>query len=64
MKTLSKYNQNLKVNGNNVMSYNTHVATIDQANGRLLVHGHYSMTTTKHVNYVANEYNLKIVDTY
>lgn len=58
MKTLDKYNQNLKIDGNKVMSYNTHVATIDQVNSKLIVHGHWSMTTSKHINYVAKEYNL------
>lgn len=55
-----KYSQNLRIDGSRVYSYNTHVATID--GGKLLVHGHWSMTTSKHVNYVAKEYSLEKVD--
>lgn len=53
-----RYTQNLRIDGVNVYSYNTHVATIDRQNGRLLVHGHWSSTTSKHVNHVADTYGL------
>lgn len=56
-----KYKQNLKVIGNNVYSYKTHVATIDPTNGTLTVLGYWSKTTSKHVNHVADELNLEIV---
>ena len=59
---MRKYQQNLRIEGNKVFSYATHVATIDDANGQLIVHGHWSMTTSKHVNYVASEYGLTKVD--
>ncbi len=55
-----KYTQNLRVEGNKVYSYSTHVATIDGA--KLLVHGHWSTTTSKHVNYVAKEYGLTKIE--
>jgi len=55
-----KYKQNLRVLDNKVYSYNTHVATIDGR--RLLVHGHWSVTTSKHVNHVAATYGLEKVD--
>ncbi len=55
-----KYKQNLRVDGDKVYSYNTHVATIQD--GRLLVHGWWSMTTSKHINHVANEYGLTKID--
>lgn len=57
-----KYKQKLHIDGNKVFSYDTHVATIDRANGKLLVHGHWSVTTSKHVNHVAAEYGLAKVD--
>lgn len=57
---MQKYKANLRIEGNKVYSYNTHVATIDC--NKLLVHGYWSMTTTKHVNYVAKEYGLQIAD--
>lgn len=53
---LSKYKQNLRVDGNAVYSYDTHVATIND--GYLIIHDYYSMTTSKHINYVAKEYGL------
>ena len=59
---MKKYKQNLRVEGNKVYSYNTHVATINgsylnkedwNVNGRTT-----SPTTSKHINYVASELNL------
>lgn len=55
---LDKYKQNLRVIGNNVYSYSTHVATIDGSN--LIQLGYWSMTTQKHINYVAKEFNLTL----
>lgn len=51
-----RYKKNLKVEGNKVYSYNTHVATI--SGGKLLIHGYWSVTTSKHVNHVADVYGL------
>lgn len=56
---LERYKRNLKVVGDKVYSYDTHVATID--GDTLIVHGWWSATTSKHVNYVAKEFNLNIV---
>ena len=56
---LSKYKQNLKIEGNKVISYVTHVATI---NGNELHQlGYWSKTTQKHINYVASELNLTLI---
>ncbi len=41
-----KYKQNLKVTGNKVFSYNTHVATID--GNDLIQLGYWSQTTQSH----------------
>ncbi len=57
-----KYTQNLRVVGNNVFSYDIQVATIKGET--LLVHGYWSKTTSKHVNYVAETYGLKIIKAY
>ena len=62
MITLDRYKQNLRIIGNDVYSYSTHVATIHQ--DKLLQHGWWSVTTQKHINYVANEYNLVIEKNY
>ncbi len=65
MKTFDRYKQNLRLIGNDVISYDTHVAEIK--NGKLYklkwnVRGMTSSpTTTKHINYVARELNLKII---
>lgn len=65
MKTFDRYKQNLKQIGNSIYSYNTHVAQIQgnklhklkwNARGKTS-----SPTTSKHINYVANELNLDIV---
>ncbi len=56
---LDRYKQNLHIKDNNVYSYNTNVATI--VNGKLIVLGWWSVTTSKHINYVARELDLDIV---
>lgn len=58
MRTMERYTQNLHIDGNKVISYDTHVATIDSTNRKLLVHGYWSQTTSKHINYVADTYHL------
>lgn len=57
-----KYKQNLRIEGNKVISYTTHVATIDHAARKLIVHGWWSVTTSKHINHVAETYGLTKVD--
>ena len=65
MKTLNRYKENLKIVGNGVYSYNTLVAEIVEdklykvkwnVNGMTT-----SPTTSKHINYVANELNLELI---
>lgn len=56
---LKRYKQNLRIDGNQVWSYRTHVATIDGDNLNQL--GYWSMTTQKHINYVANELGLNLI---
>jgi hypothetical protein len=60
MITLDRYKQNLRIVGDKVYSYCTHVATIEHPN--LIQHGWWSVTTQKHINYVAREYNLNTID--
>jgi hypothetical protein len=59
---MKKYQQNLKVEDNKVISYTTHVATID--GDKLIQLGWWSVTTQKHINYVAAEYGLTIIKNY
>ena len=61
LQKLDKYKQNLSiVNGVNVYSYTTNVADIK--GDELHVFGYFSKTTTKHINYVARELGLTIID--
>ena len=62
MITLDRYKQNLRIVGDKVYSYSTHVATIEHPN--LIQHGWLSVTTQKHINYVANELKLEIDKSY
>jgi len=55
---LSKHKQNLKIEGSKVISYVTHVANIKGE--ELEVLGYWSATTTRHINFVAQELNLTI----
>ncbi len=56
---MKKYKQNLRLEGNKVISYTTHVATIKDDELHQL--GYWSVTTQKHINYVASELNLKLI---
>ena len=62
MITLDRYKKNLRILGDDVYSYSTHVATIHQ--DKLIQHGWWSVTTQKHINYVANELGLEINKNY
>jgi len=59
MRKFPKYLQNLSQRGNEIWSYTTHVATIEDNN--LIQLGYWSVTTQKHINYVANYYGLNLV---
>ena len=56
MRKLEKYKQNLSIQGNQVWSYTTHVATIE--GNDLIQLGYWSQTTQNHINYVANQLDL------
>ena len=54
-----KYKTNLTKVNNDIYSYTTKVATIDKDN--LMQLGYWSVTTQKHINYVAKELNLTLI---
>ena len=57
MKKLPRYKENLRVIDNtDVYSYSTRVAQIK--GNKLHIYGWWSPTTSKHINYVADYYNL------
>lgn len=58
METL-KLRDNLFRKGNNIISYDTIVAHIED--DKLIEHGRYSRTTTKHIGHVARIFNLSVV---
>ena len=59
MRTLPKYKQNLRIQGNDVWSYSTIVAKINGDNLQQL--GYWSQTTQKHINYVSNKLGLTLI---
>jgi hypothetical protein len=62
MITLKKYKQNLRIHNNEVWSYSTKVALIQ--GGKLVQLGYWSVTTQKHINYVADYYDLELIKKY
>ena len=59
---LEKYKQNLSIIDNKeIQSYETIVAKIDHIKKQINQLGWWSVTTQKHINYVANEYNYKLI---
>ena len=55
----NKYKTNLTKINNDIYSYTTKVATIDKDN--LIQLGYWSVTTQKHINYVARELSLTLI---
>ena len=62
MKKFNRYKENLRQVGDDIYSYSTKVATIHQ--DKLIQHGWWSVTTQRHINYVANELGLEIDKNY
>ena len=57
--TFDKYKQNLRKEYNDIYSYTTRVAEIKGKELHQL--GWWSVTTQKHINYVAKELNLTLI---
>ncbi len=55
----NRYKTNLTKVNNDIYSYSTKVATIDKNN--LIQLGYWSVTTQKHINYVAKDLNLNLI---
>jgi hypothetical protein len=62
MRKFDKYLTNLSIvhydGADYIQSYNTRVAKIDYATGTAKVLAHWSVTTTKHINYACNQLRL------
>ena len=59
IRKFNKYKENLMLIDNDVYSYTTHVATVKPF--ELLQWEEWSVTTQKHINYVAKELGLKLI---
>ena len=57
---MDKYKQNLRVDNFYVYSYGTKVAEINHDKKTVIRLGWWSATTSKHINYVAREYNYSV----
>ena len=62
MRKLDRYRENLRVDTYSVYSYDTLVAKISHKNKTVRSLGWHSVTTSKHINYVAREYGYKVVN--
>ena len=60
LRKMNRYKENLLVTDEAIFSYLTKVAKIDHINRIVTPLGWWSVTTSKHINYVANEYNYKV----
>lgn len=61
---LQRYKQNLKVIGNNIFSYDTNVAKINHNKKTIIVLGWWSVTTSKHINYITKLLNYSQIKTF
>lgn len=62
MKRFDKHVQNLREVDDKIYSYNTHVANLNHKEKIVHQLGWWSVTTQRHINYVAEEYNYKVID--
>ena len=60
MRIFDKHKVNLRLDGDKLYSYTTHVATVD--GDKLIVLGWWSVTTSRHINYAARELGLTKID--
>ena len=60
MRLFTRYKQNLQVDDDYIYSYGTKVARIYHTNRTIVTLGWWSMTTSKHINYVGREYDYKV----
>ena len=60
MRQFDKYKQNLRATDNHIYSYETKVAEINYETRTIKPLGWWSMTTSKHINYVGSEYGYEV----
>lgn len=59
-----RYFQNLRTDNKNIYSYETNVAAIDHDQKQVIIKNWYSVTTSKHINYIANLLNYQTIKLY
>ncbi len=59
-----RYFQNLRTDYKNIYSYNTNVATIDHDKRAVNVGQWWSVTTSKHINYIAGLLGYEVIKHY
>jgi len=64
IRTYDRYKVNLKTMADVVYSYGTAVAYADWQEKTLIVPVYHSVTTSRHIYYIAGEWNLKVVKLY
>jgi hypothetical protein len=61
---MNRYKENLLVSDEAIFSYTTNVAAIDHINKQIHVKDWWSATTSKHINYVAKQYDYEVIKHY
>lgn len=64
IRTYDRYKENLKTIADTVYSYGTPVAVANWTERQLLVPHYHSVTTSRHINYIADEWGLKVIKQY
>ena len=64
LRKLPKYRENVLVSDDYIFSYLTKVGVIDHENREILVDTWFSSTTSKHINYVCQQYDYKVITLY
>ena len=60
LRKFDRHKMNLRADNNYVYSYETKVAKIDHNNKTVTPNRWYSVTTSKHINYVASELGYEV----
>ena len=61
---MNKYKENLLVSDDAIFSYLTKVGILDHFNQQIHVDKWWSVTTSKHINYVAKKYDYEVIKHY
>ena len=61
---MNRYKENLLVSDEAIFSYLTKVAIIDHFNEQIHINKWWSVTTSKHINYVAKQYDYEVIKHY